>query len=119
VRDWLYEPPATLSDKKVLTNHDDRDVIKERCNGRTFFLIIRGIFYYMKVIRLEVYQGKVNFQYIARAIEHQGRYYYRVGKAIIEISQIEYNHVIINPNLYYFSSALKLHYLIQRSLTKK
>ena len=72
----------------------------------------------MKVVKLKIgYVGSVknNFKYIAEAIEDENRYYYRVDDVTIEITQSEYNYVIINPYLYYFSTALKLHYLIQKN----
>ena len=54
------------------------------------------------------------FKYFAHAIEYQGRYYYQVGSEIVEMTRLEYLKVINNPYLYYFSTALKLHYLIQK-----
>jgi hypothetical protein len=72
----------------------------------------------VKLTQLKIYQGKVNFQYTAEALECDNRYWYRVDNIQIEISQLEYNHVIINPNLYYFSTALKLHYLIHNEKKK-
>lgn len=53
--------------------------------------------------------------YFAEAIEHQGRYYYRVEGVTVEASQWEYERVIANPKLYYFSSALKLQHRIRRA----
>jgi len=51
-------------------------------------------------------------QYVAYAIEEDGKYYYQVGEKIIEITQREYDLVRKNPNLYYWSTALWLHYRI-------
>lgn len=53
--------------------------------------------------------------YLAEAIEYAGKYYYRAKNTIVEISEYEYRMVIINPNMYYFSSALKLHIRIQQA----
>ena len=53
--------------------------------------------------------------YWAEAIRMDGSYYYRVGEVIVPITEYEYRMVIGNPNLYYFSSALKLHYRINRA----
>lgn len=52
--------------------------------------------------------------YWADAIRRGNSYLYRVGETVIPISEHEYNLVIKNPNLYYFSSALKLHYRVNR-----
>lgn len=53
------------------------------------------------------------FRYTAEAIKNDGRYYYSVGGVTIEISELEFNRVVINPKLYYFSTALWLHLQIQ------
>lgn len=53
--------------------------------------------------------------YWADAIRMDDSYYYRVGEVIVPITEYEYRMVIGNPNLYYFSSALKLHYRIDRA----
>lgn len=62
--------------------------------------------------------GSNLFQYAAEAIEDENRYYYRIDNVTIEITEPEYNYVIRNSYLYYFSTALKLHCAIQRWLTK-
>ena len=54
-------------------------------------------------------------QYAAEAIAHEGRPYYRVDGITIELGQHEYQRVIENPKLYYFSAALKLHHRIKRA----
>ena len=54
-------------------------------------------------------------QYIAEAIAHEGRHYYRVDGITVELAQHEYQRVIANPRLYYFSAALKLHHRIKRA----
>jgi hypothetical protein len=51
--------------------------------------------------------------YVAQAIEEDSKYYYQVGEQIIEITNIEYNRVTKNPNLYYLSTALNLHYRME------
>jgi hypothetical protein len=53
--------------------------------------------------------------YLAEAIEYQGRYYYRVDGVTVEVTHWEYERVITNPKLYYFSTALKLHHRIRRA----
>jgi hypothetical protein len=49
-------------------------------------------------------------QYVACAIEEDGKYYYQVGEKILEITEYEYDAVRKNPNLHYFTTALKLHF---------
>lgn len=72
----------------------------------------------MKVIKLRIglIEGNITgisgsniFRYTAEAIEDSIRHYYRVGDVTIKITKYEYENVIINPYLYYFSTALKLH----------
>ena len=53
--------------------------------------------------------------YFAEAIEHGGKYFYRVDGVTVEAEQYEYERVIVNPRLYYFSSALKLHHRIKKA----
>jgi hypothetical protein len=53
--------------------------------------------------------------YIAEAIAHEGRHYYRVDGTTVELAQHEYQRVIKNPKLYYFSAALKLHQRIAQA----
>ncbi len=81
----------------------------------------------MKVVELKISLAEGNlsricgsnlFRYTAEAIEDENRYYYHVDGVMIEITQLEYNHVIINPHLYYFSTALKLHHLIKNNYEK-
>lgn len=52
--------------------------------------------------------------YFAEAIESGGKYFYRIDGYTIEIKKWEYEKVIGNPRLYYFSTALKLHLRIKR-----
>lgn len=53
--------------------------------------------------------------YWAEAIEDGDKFYYRVNGTTVEITAAEFGKVIINPRLYYFSTALKLHVRIKRS----
>ena len=53
--------------------------------------------------------------YFAEAIEYQGEYFYRVDGVTVKAEQYEYERVIANPSLYYFSSALKLHHRIRKA----
>jgi hypothetical protein len=55
------------------------------------------------------------YEYIAQAIKFDGQYFYRANQVTVEINQYEYEHVIQNPKLYYFSSALKLHHRIRKA----
>jgi hypothetical protein len=52
--------------------------------------------------------------YWADAIRIGDSHFYRVGDIVVPATEYEYRMVIANPNMYYFSSALKLHYRIQR-----
>ena len=54
-------------------------------------------------------------RYLAEAIAHEGRHYYRVDGITVELEKYEYQRVIANPRLYYFSAALKLHHRIKRA----
>ena len=53
--------------------------------------------------------------YFSQAIECDGKYFYRVDGVTVQAEQYEYERVINNPRLYYFSSALKLHHRIRRA----
>ncbi len=53
--------------------------------------------------------------YFAEAIDLGGQYFYRVDETTVCISQFEYDNVLVNPRLYYFSSALKLHHRIKKA----
>ena len=55
------------------------------------------------------------YRYWAKAIEDGDRFYYRVNGVTVEISEYEFSNVVINPHLYYFSTALKLHLRIKRA----
>lgn len=50
--------------------------------------------------------------YLANAVSHDGKYFYQVNGLTIEIDREEYEQVLTHPRLYYFSSALKLHFRI-------
>ena len=70
----------------------------------------------MKVVKLRVTLVDGRFKYYAEAIERGGRYCYRVGGTTIEVTKKEYDRLIANPRLHYFSTALKLHKLIEKGL---
>lgn len=53
--------------------------------------------------------------YWAEAVEDEDRFYYRAKGITIEIEEYEFRQVIENPSLYYFSTALKLHFRIERA----
>lgn len=53
--------------------------------------------------------------YWAEAIEDGSRFYYRAKGVMIAIEEHEFRRVVDNPSLYYFSTALKLHFRIERA----
>ena len=53
--------------------------------------------------------------YWAEAIEDGDKFYYRAKSVTIEIEAYEFRRVVENPSLYYFSTALKLHFRIERA----
>jgi len=53
--------------------------------------------------------------YWAEAIEDGGRFYYRAQSVTVDISEWEFHRVVSNPNLYYFSTALRLHNRIRQA----
>jgi len=66
-----------------------------------------------RFVPLALYRDE--YHYKAEAITHEGRHYYRVDGITVELGQHEYQRVIANPRLYYFSAALKLHHRIKRA----
>lgn len=56
------------------------------------------------------------YEYIGIAIEDEGTYYYWARGVSLKIEQWEYELIKANPRLYYFSTALKLHFRIERQL---
>ena len=72
------------------------------------FLALRGC-----LIPLTLYRDENN--YLAEAIEFQGRYFYRINEVTVEAAKYEYVQAINNPRLYYFSSALKLHHRVKQA----
>ena len=53
--------------------------------------------------------------YWAEAIQDGGKYYYRAKGVTIAIGESEFREIIENQSLYYFSTALKLHFRIERA----
>jgi hypothetical protein len=53
--------------------------------------------------------------YVVDLIDDEGTYFYRSNGTTIEITADEYANVLVNPRLYYFSSALKLQMRAQRA----
>ena len=53
--------------------------------------------------------------YQSEAIQDDGKYFYRVDGTTVEALDYEYERVIANPALYYFSSALKLHFRVAKA----
>jgi len=71
-----------------------------------------------RVMKLRITLADGRFEYDAQTIDAGGRYYYRIGDTTIEVTRHEYDRVIGNPRLYYFSTAVKLHKVIQRGLRR-
>jgi hypothetical protein len=65
-------------------------------------------------LKLRVVSGRIVCT--AWAVEVGDKYYYQIGKTFVQIEKRQYDSVVKNPNLYYFSTALKLQGLIR---TKK
>jgi len=61
-------------------------------------------------------QKSPDYEYIGIAIEDEGSYYYWAKGVSLNISKGEYEHIKVNPKLYYFSTALKLHFRIEAQL---
>ena len=57
-------------------------------------------------------QGLSEYCYTGMAIEDGGKYYYWAKGVSLEIKDYEYANIKLNPKLYYFSTALKLHHRI-------
>lgn len=57
--------------------------------------------------------------YWAKAWEDDGLFYDRAKGVTIEVSEQRYRMVLLNPHLYYSSSALRLHYQIIGELKKQ
>lgn len=53
--------------------------------------------------------------YWAEVIQDGDKFYCLVSDTILEISEYEFGKVILNPYLYYFSTALRLHNRIKRA----
>lgn len=60
-------------------------------------------------------QKSAEYEYIGIAIEDQGNYYYWARGVSLKIGKREYELIKTNPKLYYFSTALKLHFRIQKN----
>ena len=65
--------------------------------------------------RVPIPFAKDDHHYLAEAIKCEQEYFYRVDGITVKATQYEYEHVIKNPRLYYFSSALKLHHRIKKT----
>lgn len=61
-------------------------------------------------------QSSPEYEYIGIAIEDEGAYYYWARGVSISINRHEYDFIKANPNLYYFSTALKLHFRIEKQI---
>ena len=61
-------------------------------------------------------QRSQDYEYIGIAIEDEGSYYYWAKGVSLKISKCEYEYIKANPKLYYFSTALKLHFRIESQL---
>jgi hypothetical protein len=54
--------------------------------------------------------------YQAVIIRERGRILYQARGVIVPITEYEAQQVVRNPFMYYFSTALKLHFRIQRAM---
>jgi hypothetical protein len=61
-------------------------------------------------------QKSPKYKYIGIAIEDDGSYYYWAKGVSLKITKWEYQLIKANPKLYYFSTALKLHFRIEAQL---
>jgi hypothetical protein len=61
-------------------------------------------------------RGLSEYQYTGIAIEEGGKYYYWAKGISLEIKEWEYANIKLNPKLYYFSTALKLHVRVDKAL---
>ena len=61
-------------------------------------------------------QKSPEYKYIGIAIEDDGSYYYWAKGVSLKITKWEYQLIKANPKLYYFSTALKLHFRIEAKL---
>jgi len=61
-------------------------------------------------------QKSKDYDYIGLAIEEGGSYYYWAKGVSLKINRHEYELIKANPKLYYFSTALRLHYRIESLL---
>ena len=75
----------------------------------------KRLFDHLRDCHIPIYFVKDEVNYFAQAIEYDGKYFYRVDGVTVEVKQYEYERVISNPRLYYFSSALRLHYRIKKA----
>jgi hypothetical protein len=66
-----------------------------------------------KFLPLALYRDENH--YVAQAIEHEGQYFYRINGVTVQALKHEYEQAIANPRLYYFSSALKLHFRVKNA----
>ena len=61
-------------------------------------------------------QKSPEYEYIGIAIEDDGSHYYWAKGVSLKITKWEYQLIKANPKLYYFSTALKLHFRIETQL---
>lgn len=73
----------------------------------------RWIAFRNRYIPISFYQDDGHYK--AVIIQTQDQYFYQVGNTTIQITAYEYEKVIKNPCLYYFSLALKLHYRLAKA----
>ncbi|PYK36549.1 MAG: hypothetical protein DME60_14625 [Verrucomicrobia bacterium] len=66
----------------------------------------------MRVTKLNIETLANKLEYVAEAVEDSGKYYYRVGDITIEITKSQYDYVISNPRLYYFSTATTMSFSV-------
>ena len=66
-------------------------------------------------INAEEFDSEGSKPYVVDLIDDEGSYFYRSNGTTIEITKDEYANILVNPRLYYFSSALKLQFRAQRA----
>jgi len=64
-------------------------------------------------------QKSKDYEYIAIAIEYEDSYYYWAKGVSLKIAKHEFERIKANPKLYYFSTALKLHFRVESELQKE
>jgi len=86
-----------------------------------FSSLLEEFFSFMEVVKVNIRlcsSDIQSFKYRAEVIRHNKKFYYRAIGALIKITPYEAKMIIRNPKLYYFSTALKLHCLIENKFKR-